>query len=218
MEKLKSIIAQYGRWNELKDYVDRIEAHVDSDFSHAFENAKSLLETIGKEICKIKGVDIAVTATMQSILKKAFIAMGYSSNYLVVQISNSLATIAQNMGELRNEIGPTSHGRSLEELRERNNKIDNLTKNFLIDSTVILSCFLIQTFESKNPRIPVTTQDKIKFSEHEDFNEFWDDSFGEFVMGNYSYQASEILYSVDYPAYETECKVYMNGEEDKNDS
>ncbi|MEA3457895.1 MAG: hypothetical protein U9R21_04370 [Candidatus Thermoplasmatota archaeon] len=54
MERLERVIEQYGRWSDLKDYTERIETYVQSDFSQALENAKSLLETICKEICNIK--------------------------------------------------------------------------------------------------------------------------------------------------------------------
>jgi hypothetical protein len=63
--------------------------------------------------------------------------LGYSNTALVSQVSSSLATIGQEIGNLRTEISPTSHGKSLDELRDRNNKVDLLTREFLIDSTLI---------------------------------------------------------------------------------
>ena len=150
MEKLKKIIKQYNQWDELKIYINRIEEHIDSDFSHALENAKSLLETIGKEICKSKNIEIGTKDSIQSVIKKAFCSIGYKGNNSATQVSSALATIAQNISELRNEIGPTAHGRSLEELKERNNKIDAMSKEILIDSTIMISCFLIKGFEINN--------------------------------------------------------------------
>lgn len=133
---------------------------------------------------------------------------------MVTQISSALATIGQQMGILRNEIGATSHGKSLEELKERNHKVDELTKEFFIDATVIVACFLIRTFENENPRLKrETVESKLVYSKNEDFNEFWDNAYGEFVMGEYSYTASEILFHVDYPAYLTEHKAFKEGEE-----
>ena len=82
MQRLKKIIEQYGRWFELTTYTERIEAHTSSDFSHAIENAKALLETIGKEICKSKGVELGETASINAVMKKAFTVIGYSSNSL----------------------------------------------------------------------------------------------------------------------------------------
>ena len=49
--------------------------------------------------------------------------MGYANGTLVNQISSALATIAQQVGVLRNDIGLTSHGKSLEEIKQRNSKV-----------------------------------------------------------------------------------------------
>lgn len=214
MDRLKKIIAQYGRWSELAIYTERIEAHMGADFSHAIENAKALLETIGKEICTSKGVDVEATASINSVMKKAFTAIGYSSDNMVTQISSALATIGQNVGELRNDIGTTSHGKSLEELKERNNKVDALTREFLIDSTVIVAVLLIRAFENENPRIKAAAVEvEPLYPEFEEFNDYWDDSYGEFEMGSYSFTASEILFYVDNKAYMTEQKAFAEGED-----
>ena len=215
MERLKKVIEQYGRWSPLRDYTDRIEAHMATDFSHVIENAKALLETIGKEVCKSKGIEVDATASINSVMKKAFTAIGYSSDNMVTQISSALATIGQNVGELRNDIGTTSHGKSLEELKERNNKVDALTREFLIDSTVIVAVFLIRAFENENPRIKAAAvETKPLYPEFEAFNEYWDDSFGEFEMGSYSFPASEILFYVDNKAYMTEQMAFAEGEDE----
>jgi len=213
MEKLKKIIEKHRQWSELTMYTERIETYIHTDFSQALENAKALLESISKEICTLKEVEITPNSSINNVLKKAFIAIGYTSSSLVTQISSALATIGQQMGELRNEIGATSHGRFLEELKERNNKVDELTKEFLIDTTEIVACFLIRTFENENPRLKgETVESKLVYSENEDFNEFLDYAYGEFVMGDYSYTASEILYHVDHPAYLMEHKTFIEGE------
>lgn len=214
MERLKVVIGQYGRWSELSTYTDRIEAHVSTDFSHAIENAKALLETIGKEICNSKGVALGANPTINAVLKKAFTAIGYSSNSLVTQISGALANIGQQVGNLRNEIGTTSHGKSLEELKERNNRVDEPTREFLIDTTVIVSSFLIRTFENENPRSKTeTAETELLYTDNEAFNEFWDDLYGEFEMGDYSFPASEILFNVDYKAYMTALQSFTEGDE-----
>jgi hypothetical protein len=209
MERLKKVIEQYGRWSALTTYTDRIEAHISNDFSHAIENAKALLETIGKEICNSKGVELGATPSTNVVMKKAFTAIGYSSDNLVAQISTALATIGQQMGNLRNEIGTTSHGKSLEELKERNDKVDDLTKEFLLDTTVVVASFLIRTFENENPRTKTeSVEAELLYTDNESFNDSWDDLYGEFEMGDYSFPASEVLFNVDYKAYKTELTVF----------
>jgi Abortive infection C-terminus len=217
MDKLRSAIEQYSRWKALDLYIDRIEGHLESDFSTSVENAKALLESIGKEICSAKKVELPTTASMNAVLKKAFCALGYSNETLVNQVSGSLANIAQHIGNLRNEISPTSHGRSLDDLRDRNNNVDMLTREFLIDSTLVVAVFLIRTFEERKTTAilvadEATGAECLKYNDEEDFNESWDETYGEFEMGDYSYTASEILFNVDYKAYEAECRVLKDTE------
>ena len=115
---------------------------MDSDFSIAIENAKALLESIGKEICNQQEIEVNSTASINAVIKKAFYAIGYDTNNSVVQISTALATIGQQFGEIRNQIGATSHGKTLKEIEERNQLIDEIAKDLLIDSTIVISSFL----------------------------------------------------------------------------
>ncbi|PID82092.1 MAG: hypothetical protein CSB16_03075 [Clostridiales bacterium] len=217
MNKLKEVIKEYGRWSGLLTYVERIETNIKLDFSLSLENAKALLESIGKQICIDNKVDLGSTPSVNVVLKKAFISLGYTNSSLVNQISSALATIGQQVGELRNEIGLTSHGKSLEEIKNRNNNVDILTREFLIDTVELISVFLIRNFETKNERVSSESKDKLEYLEEEDFNELWDDLFGEFTMGDYSYPASEILFYTDNDAYQTELDNFNNTKEDNND-
>ncbi len=213
MDKLKAVIKEYGRWEPLEDYISRIETYLDTDFGLAIENSKSILESISKEICEQKFVELKSSESISNSLKKACKAIGYNGGDLVTQLSTSIANIGHQMGSLRNEIGTTSHGRTMDQLKDRNNGIEELTKIFLVDTTELVSCFLIRNFENENPRKHHESQYQVlAYSEAEDFNESWDDSFGEFVMGDYSYPASEILFNVDKQAYVNEYKAFTEAE------
>ena len=208
MDKLKDKISQYGRWAPIDEYIVRIETHLDSDFSISLENAKALLESIGKEICKSKGKILAPDSSVNGVLKNAFNVLGYTSSNMVAQISSALATIGQQIGELRNDIGTSSHGKTLEELQNRNEAINQLTKFFLIDSIELVACFLISLYEGEH--IEMYAPKEIGYDDCEDFNEYWDELYGEFSMGGYSYTASEILYNNDPNAYESEYRSYVD--------
>ena len=136
-------------------------------------------------------------------MKQCFGSMGFVNTSMVQQISSSLATIGQQFGNLRNEIGLTSHGKSLEEIKQRNDKVDILTREFLIDTIEAVCVFIIRNFEIKKAKQPKeeSLEESLEYIEAEEFNEFWDDSFGEFSMGDYAYPASEILFYVDKKAY-----------------
>ncbi len=209
MEKLRTLINEYGRWRPLEEYINRIEALVHDDFSTALENSKSLLDSIVKEICQEKSIALDGTESVASALKKAFRGIGYTGKTLETQLSTSIANIGQQMGNLRNEIGSTAHGKSMEELKNRNDGIEELTKTFLIDSTELTACFLTRAYENENPRKTKKEEQKINYDDNENFNIFWDEIYGEFNMGeDYSYLASEIFYNVDYNAYIQESKEY----------
>lgn len=207
MDKLKDKISQYGRWAPINEYIVRIETYLENDFSISLENAKALLESIGKEICKSKGRALAPDSSVNGVLKNAFSVLGYTRSNMVVQISSALATIGQQIGELRNDIGTSSHGKTLEELQNRNEAINELTKAFLINSVELIACFLISLYEGEH--IEIISSKEIGYDECEDFNEYWDELYGEFSMGGYSYTASEILYNNDPSAYETEYNSFM---------
>lgn len=210
MEKLKKVIEQYGRWKELSMYDERIETHLLFDFSLCIENSKALLESISKEICDLKGTQLNGDESINKLVKCAFGSIGYETSTHINTIGGSLSDIAHQIGNLRTAIGSTSHGKTIEELKNRNNSLDELTREFLIDSIEIVSCFLIRNFENENPRvIPEVAEETLDYYEAEEFNDFWDDSFGEFEMGNYSYPASEIFFNVDKQAYVNEYKAFM---------
>lgn len=218
MKKLKKVIEQYGRWVEYSMYADRIEAHVDSDFSLCVENSKSLIEGISKQICKEKDIVLSGDESFNKLVKMAFDAIGHKSGECINVIGSSLSAIAHQLGNLRTAIGATSHGMTSEELKGRNESLDIATKEFLIDSIEIIGCFLIRNFENENPRkITDSNKELFPFEEAQDFNDFWDELFGEFEMGDYSYMASEVLYNVDYNAYMNEYKGFKEDQKLEND-
>ncbi|MBN8504918.1 MAG: abortive infection family protein [Burkholderiales bacterium] len=222
MQKLRDTLEQYGRWQELRFLVDRMEAYLETDFSTALENAKSLLESIGKQICESKGVALEPSSSINGVLKRAFVALGYSGDDMVRQVSSALATIGQQVGELRNQISPTSHGKPLEELRNRNDKVDLLTREFLIDSTLVVAVFLIRAFETRQiAGAPVEAAaeaaEPLRYEDNSEFNDYWDETIGDVVMGDaYSYPASEVLFAVDAQAYAAECKAYAESSADED--
>ncbi|HBT97679.1 MAG TPA: hypothetical protein DEB25_08660 [Desulfobulbaceae bacterium] len=135
------------------------------------------------------------------------IALGYSNESSVNQIARSLANIGEEIGNLRNETGITAHGRTMDEIRQRNSRIDEFTKSFLFDSIRTIAIFLIQAFEDRYALQMISQQNAVHEPEYqncEEFNDYWDDIFGEFKMGEYSFFASEILYSLDGKTYHDE--------------
>lgn len=164
------------------------------------------MEGISKEVCVKKGVELDKNSKMSGLLKTAFKSLGYPSSSTILQIGTAIANVGQQMGNFRNEIGTTAHGKTVEELQKRQNSIHDLTGNFLIEATSIVCCFLIEAFETDQPI--KTVEEVIDYDDNENFNDYWDEQYGEFSMGDYSFFASEILFSNDPEAYKAELKSY----------
>lgn len=206
MQRLKTILKKHGNWEPYNEYIVRIEGYATTDFTLCIENSKALLEGISKEVCKKKGIELEKASSMSGCLKTAFRALGYPSTSTILQIGTAIANVGQQMGNFRNEIGTTAHGKTVEELQKRQNSIHDLTGNFLIEATSIVCCFLIEAFETDKPTKPV--EEEIDYEENESFNDFWDEQYGEFAMSDYSFFASEILFSNDPKAYENELNAF----------
>ena len=211
MEKLTLIIDTYPRWQPYQVYVDRINGFQKDDFSVCIDNAKALLEGISRNICDLNGAAYTKDDSVTKLLKTAFESLGYSKDDPLKQIGGSISNIGAKINDLRNEKGSTSHGKTAEELKRRNESFNDLTADFLVLSTELVCSFLIQLFETENIKID-SEQPEIIYEENEPFNEFWDEQYGEFEMGDYSFLASQVLHSVDRLAYETEINIFNSME------
>lgn len=214
MDKLRDLMERHARWQPLNMYVERIAGYRTTDFPLSVENAKSLLESITKEICKQKNQPLDDTENISKLLKYAFGCLGYPETDTTRQIGTSIANVAQNIGEFRNEIGTTAHGRTLDELANRRTSIEALTDTFLLDATELVCCFLIDAFEADNPLVRV--QPTEEYNDNLEFNNYWDDQYGEIEFADYSYTTSEVLYKVDYLAYVSELNSFRSTDDETN--
>jgi len=213
MTKLKEILEKYSRWNALSEYVVRIEHFQNIDFSICVENSKALLETIAKEICEEKAQPLNGYESMGRLLGLSFGCLGFSGSAPIRQIASAISNIGQQMGNFRNEIGVTSHGKTLEELKNRNFTIDTYTREFLLNSTETICCFLIETFELQNPL--VKPEAIINYNDNPEFNNYWDDSYGSITIApDVMYSSSEILFNLDFKTYQQALLEYNSSTND----
>ncbi len=200
MNRLKTILEKYSRWQPLNEYVRRIEGFRETDFSLCIENSKALLESIAKELCSQKKQSLSGSESIGKLLGLSFGCLGYAPTDTIRQIGSAISNIGQQMGNFRNEIGTTSHGKTLDELRNRQTTIKDLTGDFLIQSMETVCCFLIETFEVDNPLI--TEEKMIMHDDNPEFNSYWDESYGNITIADDTvYSASEILHGLEYEMY-----------------
>lgn len=217
MERLRLTLERYSRWKPYIEYVERIEGYQHTDFSLCVENSKALLESVAKEICTQKRQPLAGAESVNRLLHLSFGSLGYAPSDAIRQIGAAIANIGQQMGNLRNEIGTTAHGKTLEEMRSRSDSVNSLTDSFLISSTELVCCFLIESFETDNPLVPVVDSE-IAYDDNPEFNERWDEIYGKFRMtDDYTYAASQILFNLDFLAYQSELSAFNSSPAELDD-
>lgn len=210
MERLRLTLERYSRWKPYIEYVERIEGYQHTDFSLCVENSKALLESVAKEICTQKRQPLVGAESVSKLISLSFGSLGYAPSETMRQIGTAIANIGQQMGNLRNEIGTTAHGKTLEEMKSRSGSINALTDGFLISSTELVCCFLIELFETDNPLVPVVDSELV-YDDNPEFNEYWDEIYGKFTMTeDYTYPASQILFSLDFLAYQSELNTFKS--------
>jgi hypothetical protein len=212
MERLKELIQEQSRWKDLEIYPTRIEAFLDNDFISAIENGKALIETICKTILDEQKESYEKNETINKLVSKTLFALGIFAKGQISKFGSGIVTALHNLGELRNKIGDTAHGKSLLEIRK--NKIEALSAGFLINSVELLACFLIEYYEFEFP----THKEKKerKYEDFQTFNEYLDETYGNIQVADYKYLASEILFAVDETAYDFEFQKYLSEPNDTN--
>lgn len=209
MEKLKTIIQNYGRWAGLEKSCTQIETFLDSSFPIAIEGSKALIESICKTILKEQRVEFSPSANIQQLMTETINVLAFT-NYSdqLKQFGRGFVNIIKNLAEIRNDIALISHGPSIDELHRP--KIDQISTLFLLNSIETIACFLIEYYESEFPK--QLEKEEIRASEYNDFEEFnlyFDEAYGSVFVAEYQYPPSEVLFNLDPTAYKTEYQKYL---------
>ena len=102
---------------------------------------------------------------------------------------------------------------SIIELAKRQDSINKASSDFLLFSTDLICCFLIQLFETENP-IRLPDKNVFSYNENSDFNESLDDGYGKFMIGDEVFWASEILFQMAPVAYKKALDNYKVSEDE----
>lgn len=167
MDKLEKLINNYSRWTDLLDYIPRIEYQISHDLTAAIGSTKSLVESICKTILDHEKEGYNNDDNINKLVKKTIKSLKTENPDLISLFGNNLVSSMQNLGEIRNKIDESSHGKSL---LDKTQKIDLITASFLINSVETISCFLIEFYEIEHPRRK--GEDEFRFENLKDFNDY----------------------------------------------
>ncbi|MBD2389758.1 abortive infection family protein [Aphanizomenon flos-aquae NRERC-008] len=204
MDRLKELINNYSRWTNLSNYIIRIEYQIDNDITAAIGSTKSLLESICKTILDHEKVEYDRNDNINKLAKKTIHSFNIENPDKISLFGNALVTSIHNLGELRNYIDESSHGKSL---FDKTQKIDSITALFLINSAETIACFLIEFYEIEHPR--KKGENEFRFEEMQDFNDYIDNEYGYIEIAKISYATSEALFAIDKTAYKDEYRKYL---------
>jgi hypothetical protein len=198
MQNLKLFIDNFSKWSVLQQYVQRIETYADTDTSIVIENCKALIESICKTVL-IEANDVNTeNMNVNKLIKCTLKHLGVLNQN--VKIANSLTTIIQEIGELRNDFGVTAHGRGIAELEKANN-LTKATGTFLINVTDNVACYILHVYHHEHPQRNLP---RIDYKDNEEFNAYFDELYEKVRFSEYQYLPSEVLFGVDPTAYKTE--------------
>ncbi len=198
MQNLKLFIDNFGKWKVLEQYVQRIETYASSDTSIVIENCKALIESICKTIL-VEANDVnCENMNVNKLIKCTLKHLGVLNQN--VKIANSLTTIIQEIGELRNDFGFTAHGRDIAEL-EKTSVFTKATSDFLINVTDNVACYILHVYHHEHPQRNIP---RVEYKENEEFNAYFDELYERVRFSEYQYLPSEVLFGVDPTAYRTE--------------
>lgn len=211
LDRLRRTIEACKGWDQLIQYVDRIEAYQNNNLSLRIDNLKTMLESVCKEVCKRHEVSVDKKSSLQGLVKQSATALGIAASDADRTLVSALGTLAKETGALRNRYGSTGHGRTMEELASIDRSIDIWSQNLVSSAVEAVAVFFLEVDHHRNTS-PDVSADEI--DRDDDFDEYWDNEYGEFVMGAYSYTASETLRAVDPTAYQTEVQTFKQLEND----
>ena len=206
MDRLEELIKNYGRWGDLSMYTRRIKYQINlNDITSAIGSTKALLESICKTILDHENSVYDRNDNINKLVKKTIHSLKIENPDQISLFGNSLVTSIQNLGELRNKIDESSHGKSL---LDKAQKFDLITASFLINSAETIACFLIEFYEIEHPR-KKGEEDKFSFEDKKDFNDYIDSEHGYVAIAKIPYPTSEALFAIDRTAYQDEYRKYL---------
>ncbi len=199
MELLKNICKSYLKWKPLEECILRIETYQDTDGVIVLESCKSLVESICRTILEDLKEPLTGTESLQALVSKTCNKMACLPN--VGDLARSFVTVAQRLGEFRNDFTVISHGASVYQIEEQKDKITKAASDFMISTVEQLAFFLITVYQVE---YPLQKQEKIRYEDNPDFNKHFDEDNEPIQIGLYGpYSPSELLFNIDIDAYKT---------------
>lgn len=212
MQQTRDIIKRHQETHESFEYyysiIEKVENNVSKNPDISIESSKALMEGICKTI--LLSLDGSVTEAKTKKLKVHQIVCGACERIsekidLDIEFTRGTVSLAQRLGELRNERGDISHGKAVPKIFVSTTETAKMVM-YVTDS--ILNYILTAYFS-----IDLSRKDEIAYEKNQSFNDFLDESY---ELENVCY--SRALYDQDYDSYEEQLRDYLDALDESNKS
>lgn len=211
MKKTQSFIDSNAKWQPLSDYVLRIESYRERSPGLVIENCKSLIESIFKTIL------VEVESKSEDDLKNCDIGNLYRQVREILFFEkrgycNIIGSFSSAISEFRNKLGETSHGKDIYTLKNTRKALADDEIHFLLSTTDNIAFFLLSYYKNLYPAYAEKKR-KLVYEDCKEFNEWFDETQEQVIVGGVSLSPSRVLFDGDIEAYKITSGEYLG----KND-
>lgn len=182
-------------FNQYNTHIDTIENTVMSNPALCIETCKSLIEGLCKTILNNKGESCKSDVSFNGLVHQTLsVLINNEENYKsdMTELSRRISSVAQKIGEIRNNAGFASHGVDIKE-----KKVDFTLSQFMFKITDSIGGFILNYYCNRKE---FDKDIRIHYEDCWDFNDSFDED-NPIQFGFINISASEALYMQDYDAY-----------------
>lgn len=202
MNWIREYINRMPSFGYLNNHISTIEDTVETNPDLCIEVCKSLIESICKTILTNQSVVYNTSGKFQILVKQTIEHLLIDENYEeeVSELVRRIASVSQQLCEMRNLSGFASHGKDIEHIPL------NMTLALLAYKTTdIVGGFILRSYICHTTR----TDSRIRYEDCMRFNELFDED-NPLELGGVILSASEALYKQDYEAYKEAYNSYLD--------
>ncbi len=197
MKWLRQELQELPSFEYLLEHIETIESTIESNPTNCFETCKALIESLCKTILNNKGIPFNTDISFQGLVRQTIqntmsVENGFESD--IAELGRRLASVAQQLSEIRNRDGFSSHGHDA--------LSPKITANlsflaFRVSDTI--GGFILRCYKQSKQQ---TRDTRIHYKDCQDFNEYFDDLNP--LPNEVNISISEALYNQDYESYREE--------------
>jgi hypothetical protein len=199
---IREHISKMPSFRYLETHISTIEETVETNPALCIETCKSLIESLCKTILTNRNAFHNESTKFQILVKQALDTLISHEVYSkeLSELVRRIASVSQQIGEIRNFSGFASHGQDMKHTR-LNSTLSLLTYKI----TDVIGGFIMHYYINHSTK----PDSRIHYEDCHSFNEFFDEDYP-LEIGGVILSASEVLYSQDYEAYKENYYSYLD--------